>query len=67
VRAHVFLCMLAYYVTWHMHQALVPMLFEDHDKQSAAQGRSSRGACRSLRRSLCQGRLPQDRSRPACA
>jgi hypothetical protein len=41
VRAHVFLCMLAYYVTWHMHQALAPMLFEDHDKDSAAQGRSS--------------------------
>jgi transposase len=41
VRAHVFLCMLAYYVTWHMHQALAPMLFEDHDKQAAAQGRAS--------------------------
>jgi hypothetical protein len=41
VRAHVFLCMLAYYVTWHMHQALAPMLFEDHDKDNAAKGRSS--------------------------
>jgi len=41
VRAHVFLCMLAYYVTWHMHQALAPMLFEDHDKESAAQARTS--------------------------
>ena len=41
VRAHVFLCMLAYYVTWHMHQALAPMLFEDHDKDSAAKGRTS--------------------------
>jgi len=41
VRAHVFLCMLAYYVTWHMHQALAPMLFEDHDKNSAAKGRAS--------------------------
>ena len=41
VRAHVFLCMLAYYVSWHMHQALAPMLFEDHDKQSAAERRSS--------------------------
>jgi hypothetical protein len=41
VRAHVFLCMLAYYVTWHMHQALAPMLFEDHDKGSAAKGRPS--------------------------
>jgi hypothetical protein len=41
VRAHVFLCMLAYYVTWHMHQALAPMLFDDHDKSSAAKGRAS--------------------------
>ena len=41
VRAHVFLCMLAYYVTWHMHQALAPMLFEDHDKETAAKARSS--------------------------
>lgn len=41
VRAHVFLCMLAYYVTWHMHQALAPMLFEDHAKDSAAQSRPS--------------------------
>ena len=32
VRAHVFLCMLAYYVVWHMRQALVPLLFEDHNK-----------------------------------
>jgi hypothetical protein len=33
--------MLAHYVTWHMRQALAPMLFEDHDKQSAARGRPS--------------------------
>ena len=41
VRAHVFLCMLAYYVTWHMHRSLAPMLFEDHDKDSAVQQRPS--------------------------
>jgi hypothetical protein len=41
VRAHVFLCMLSYYVTWHMHQALAPMLFEDHDRQTAAKARPS--------------------------
>ena len=29
VRAHVFLCMLAYYVEWHMRKALAPMLFVD--------------------------------------
>ncbi len=32
VRAHVFLCMLAYYLEWHMRQALAPILFEDHDR-----------------------------------
>ena len=29
VRAHVFLCMLAYYVEWHMRRCLKPMLFDD--------------------------------------
>jgi hypothetical protein len=31
VRAHLFLCMLAYYVEWHMRQALAPILFDDDD------------------------------------
>ena len=31
VRAHVLLCMLAYYVEWHMRRALAPLLFVDHD------------------------------------
>ena len=35
VRAHVFLCMLAYYVEWHMRQCLAPMLFDDEDPASA--------------------------------
>jgi transposase len=30
VPAHIFLCMLAYYVQWHMRRALAPILFEDH-------------------------------------
>ncbi|MDJ0873356.1 MAG: transposase, partial [Gammaproteobacteria bacterium] len=29
VRAHIFLCLLAYYVEWHMRQALAPLLFDD--------------------------------------
>jgi transposase len=29
VRAHVFLCMLAYYLTWHLRQAWTPLLFKD--------------------------------------
>jgi hypothetical protein len=31
VRAHVFLCMLAYYLTWHLHQAWKPLLFTDEN------------------------------------
>ena len=31
VRAHIFLCMLAFYVEWHMRQALAPLLFEDEE------------------------------------
>jgi len=41
VRAHVLLCMLAYYLEWHMRQALKPILFDDHDKAAAEAGRSS--------------------------
>lgn len=41
VRAHVFLCMLAYYVEWHMRQALAPILFDDDDKAAAAAKRVS--------------------------
>ncbi|MCI0458174.1 MAG: IS1634 family transposase [Gemmataceae bacterium] len=41
VRAHVFLCMLAYYVEWHMRQALAPILFDDHDKPAGERLRPS--------------------------
>ena len=41
VRAHVFLCMLAYHVIWHLRQALAPLLFDDHDRAAAAAGRAS--------------------------
>jgi transposase len=41
VRAHVFLRMLSYYVTFHMERALAPMLFKDDDKESAEQARTS--------------------------
>ncbi len=41
VRAHVFLCMLAYYVTWHMKRDLAPMLFKDDEPATAAAQRSS--------------------------
>lgn len=34
VRAHVFLCMLAYYVEHHMRKALAPLLFADHEPEN---------------------------------
>jgi hypothetical protein len=36
VRAHMFLRMLSYYISWHMKQALAPILYHDHDKPGAA-------------------------------
>lgn len=41
VRAHVLLCMLAYYVEWHMRRALAPILFDDDDPQAAEAARKS--------------------------
>ena len=41
VRAHVFLCMLAYYVEWHMRARLASMLYEDDDKAAAEALRES--------------------------
>ena len=35
VRAHVFLRMLSYYITWHMQARLAPVLFTDDDKPAA--------------------------------
>ena len=41
VRAHVFLCMLAYYVEWHMRQRLKPLLFDDEVPDVAEAARPS--------------------------
>jgi transposase len=40
VRAHMFLRMLSYYISWHMKQALAPILFYDNDKPAAAAKRT---------------------------
>jgi transposase len=48
VRAHVFLCMLAYYVEWHMRRSLKPLLFDDefieeaHANQASAVAKAQR-------------------------
>jgi len=41
VRAHVFLCMLALYVEWHMRRALAPVLFDDEQREVAEALRDS--------------------------
>jgi transposase len=41
VRAHVFLCMLAYHVEWHLREALAPLLFHDTDLAAARAERAS--------------------------
>jgi len=41
VRAHVFLCMLACHVEWHMRERLKPILFDDDDPAAAARERTS--------------------------
>jgi len=66
VRAHVFVCMLAYYVEWHMRQALAPMLFDDDDPQAAraardcvvAPAKPSAGALRKARTKHTADGLP---------
>jgi transposase len=40
VRAHMFLRMLSYYISWHMKQALAPILFYDNDKPAARSKRA---------------------------
>jgi hypothetical protein len=66
VRAHVFLCMLAYYLEWHMRQPLAPMLFDDTDKDAAealrasvvAQAQRSPAAVRKQTTGLTEDGLP---------
>ena len=41
VRAHVFLKMLSYYISWHMQTRLAPILFTDDDKPAAQAARTS--------------------------
>lgn len=41
IRAHVFMCMLAYYVEWHLRAALAELLFDDHQREAAEAARDS--------------------------
>ena len=66
VRAHVFLCMLAYYVEWHMRERLKPMLFDDeYLDEASATPRLAGGQGGALRSRQGQGR-EQARPKTAC-
>ncbi len=54
VRAHVFLCMLAYYIEWHMRRKLAPLLFDADDLQAAPAERAS-----AARRKAAAQRTPE--------
>jgi len=41
IRSHVFLCMLAYYVEWHLRGLLSELLFDDHERETAEATRKS--------------------------
>ena len=65
IRAHVFLRMLSYYISWHMQDRLAPLLFTDDGKPAAQAARTSPAA--PAARSPAPGpRPPPSRPRPPC-
>jgi transposase len=58
VRAHIFICMLAYYVQWHMRKALAPLLFDD---QELDENRKSRDPVKPAKPSASAKRKKQQR------
>ncbi len=66
VRAHVFLCMLAYYIEWHMRQALAEMIFDDQESEKVKRASSdvvspakrSKKALSKARKKKTQDNLP---------
>ena len=74
VRAHVFLRMLSYYVTFHMERQLAPVLFKDDDTQAAEAARTSPVAPRSAPSARCKRSTPstprttsRSTASPACS
>ncbi len=65
VRAHIFICLLAYYVEWHMRKALRPMLFDDEQRERirprrdpVAPARPSPSALKKKRKRVTRDGLP---------
>jgi transposase len=61
VRAHILLCLLAYYVEWHLRQAWAPLLFEDED---LSQTRRTRGPIAPAQASASARRKKQTHKTP---
>ena len=66
VRAHVFICMLAYYLEWHLRQRLAPLLFDDHDA-AAAKRESVVAPAQPSPAAISEGAHQAHRQRPAGA
>ena len=65
VRAHILLCLLAYYVEWHLRRAWEPLVFEDEElavarqhRDPVAPARASKSACRTKKTHVTPGGLP---------
>ncbi len=65
VRAHIFLCMLAYYVVWHMRKSLAPILFDDEEldklrrtREPVAKAEASESAKRKKRERITPDGFP---------
>ena len=67
VKAHVFVCMLAYYVQWHLKQAWAPLLFVDEHLAEHRAERDPVSAGRTGRRSESEKSDPPDRRRSRVA
>ena len=65
VRAHIFLCMLAYYVEWHMREAWRELMFADTDQQAKATRDPVAPAVRSAAALTKLARLSLDDGTPA--
>src|ERR1700681_1849827 len=64
VRAHVLLCMLAYYLQWHMRRSLAPMLFDEPDPAAREAQRTSPVA-KAEPSSAAQHKAARKRTNPA--
>ncbi len=65
VRAHILLCLLAYYVEWHLRQAWEPLLFEDEEltvdrqrRDPVAPARASKSSLQKKKTHTTPGDLP---------